>query len=422
MKETLDLEKYALKLGQEARAAAAALASASSAKRDAALRAAAGALRSSAGALIFENEKDLAAGRSQELSSALLDRLTLTEKRIDEMAHGLEEIAQLGDPVGEIIKGWRRPNGMLIEKVRVPIGVIFMIYESRPNVTADAAGLCLKSGNACILRGGKEAINSSTAIARILRSAIASVGLPEASVQIVETTDRALVGHLLQLGKYIDVAIPRGGKGLVKRVIEESKIPVLKHYEGICHTYVDASADLKMASDICFNAKVQRAAVCNAMETMLVHEAVAKRFLPDMCRRFEEARVELRGDEASRAAYPSVKTASEEDWSTEYLDLILSIKVVKDVGEAINHIRQYGSAHSDAIVANDHRAIERFVNEVDSSAVFVNASTRLNDGTQFGFGAEVGISTDKLHSRGPMGLEDLTIYKYVVYGQGQLRQ
>ena len=420
--KSLNTDDYAVSLGRAAREAATALAGISASKKDAALRAAAAALRNSADRITAENQKDLDAARSAGLSKAVLDRLELTPKRVEEMAGGLEDVAALRDPVGEVMSGWRRPNGLLIMKVRVPLGVILMIYEGRPNVTADAAALCLKSGNACLLRGGSEAFNSNAAIAAALRNAVRQEGLPAGTIQTVGTTEHSFVTRLLKLPQFIDLVIPRGGKELIKAITAESRIPVIKHYEGICHTFVDASADLKMASDICFNAKVQRPGVCNAMETMLVHQDVAGRFLPEVCARFEGAGVELRGDEASGAIWPRMKAASEDDWYTEYLDLILSIKVVKDVGEAIAHIRKYGSAHSDAIVSRDWPSIERFVNEVDSAAVFVNTSTRFNDGAQFGFGAEIGISTDKLHARGPMALEELTSYKYVVYGDGQLRQ
>lgn len=422
MSRDLNIDEYAVSLCNRAREAAAVLATLPSQKKDAALRRAAAALRAEAGFLTSENVKDIQAGQTAGLSKAILDRLQLTPRRIEEMAAGIEQVAALTDPIGEIIRGWRRPNGLAIQKVRVPIGVILMIYESRPNVTADAAGLCLKSGNAVILRIGKEARHSGAAIASVFSAAVEAEGLPAGAVQMVETPEHSFVTRLLKMPERINLVIPRGGKALIKAVVEESLIPTIKHYEGICHTFVDATADLEMASDICFNAKVQRPAVCNAMETLLVHDAVAKEFLPAMSARFAGAGVELRGDTASRTICPEMKAATEEDWSTEYLDLILSIKVVKDVSEAIRHIRIYGSAHSDAIVSRDWTSIEQFVNEVDSSAVFVNTSTRFNDGGQFGFGAEIGISTDKLHARGPMALEELTSYKYVVYGSGQLRQ
>ena len=419
---TMNTEEYAVGLAARAKDAAAQLALLPTAKKDAALRGIAAALRASADFLVAQNARDLDSGRKANLSKAVIDRLALSPKRIEAIAAGMEQIAGLGDPVGEIIKSWRRPSGLLIEKVRVPLGVILIIYESRPNLTADAAALSLKSGNACILRGGSEAFHSNVAIASIVAAAIEREGLPPAAVQVVETTEHSFVTRLIKMPQYINLVIARGGKGLIKSVVEEARIPVLKHYEGICHTFVDESADLKMASDVCFNAKVQRPAVCNAMETMLVHEAVAGDFLPGICERLDAAGVELRGDEASRALWPGMKAATEEDWSTEYLDLILSIKVVKDVGEAIGHIAKYGSAHTDAIVSQDLESVRRFVSEVDSAVVLVNASTRLNDGAEFGFGAEIGISTDKLHARGPMALEELTSYKYVVYGSGQLRQ
>lgn len=420
--ERLDVEEYARELGSRARAAAVKLAVMTGDRKNAALAAAADAIRAATGRIVAENAKDLAAGREAGLSTAMLDRLTLDPGRVDKIAAGVAEVARLKDPVGEVISGWRRPNGLEISKVRVPLGVILMIYEARPNVTADAAALCLKSGNACILRGGKEAVHSSLAIAAAICPALDAAGIPGDAVQVAKTTDRALVGQLITMPRYIDLVIARGGKELIKRVVDESRVPVMKHYEGICHTFVDETADVQMASDVCFNAKAQRPGVCNAMETLLVHEGIAREFLPAMAARYAEAGVELRGDEAARRIVPSMKEAAEEDWRTEYLDLILSIKVVKDVGEAVEHIRKYGSAHSDAIVTRSLPSAERFVREVDSSAVFVNASTRFNDGGEFGFGAEIGISTDKLHARGPMGLEELTSYKYVVYGSGQVRK
>jgi glutamate-5-semialdehyde dehydrogenase len=367
------------------------------------------------------NAKDLEAGRAAGLSEALLDRLELTDKRIDGMADALRNVAHLKDPVGAVLDGWTLPNGLQLSKVRCPIGVVFIIYESRPNVTADAASLCLKSGNACILRGGKESIQSNLAIHRILAAACAETGLPADAIQLIETTDRAAVPVLLKLSDLIDVVVPRGGKGLIQAVVENSTIPVVKHYEGICHTYVDASADLEMALEICFNAKCQRPGTCNAMETLLVHEQVAGEFLPRMAERFREAGVELRGCERTRAILPDAAEATEEDWRTEYLALILSIRVVGSLDEAIEHINQYGSAHSDAIVTRDFDAAQAFCRRVDSATVYVNASTRFTDGGQFGLGAEIGISTDKLHARGPMALEELTSYKWIVLGSGQLR-
>lgn len=373
-------------------------------------------------ALQEANRKDLEAGRAQGLSAAVLDRLELTPARIEAMAQAVRTIVELTDPVGEVLTEWVRPNGMTISKVRVPIGVILFIYESRPNVTIDAFSLCMKSGNAVILRGGSEAFHSNQALFRLIRESLSAVGVDEQAVQMVGTTDRAAVGELLRQRDYIDLVIPRGGYGLIRRVTEESRIPVIKHYEGVCHVYVDAQADLGMAEEVCFNAKVQRPATCNAMETLLVHEAVAERFLPSMAARLREAGVQLRGCERTRAIVAEAAPATEEDWRAEYLDLILSIKVVGSLEEAIEHIETYGSHHSDAIITLDEEAAERFAREVDSAAVFVNCSTRLHDGGVFGFGAEVGISTDRIHARGPMALPELTIYKYVVRGTGQLRE
>jgi len=369
-----------------------------------------------------ENQKDLESGQQKGLASALIDRLTLTDKRINEMADGLRQIAALSDPIGEVSKMWRRPNGLLIGKMRVPLGVVGIIYESRPNVTADAAGLCLKSGNAVVLRGGSEAINSNIAIADILVDAAKNAGLPEGCIQYINVTDRQAVMEMLKLEDYIDVIVPRGGKKLIRMVMENSTIPVIKHEDGICHTYVDCDADLEMAQSICFNAKVQRPGTCNAMETLLVNESIAETFLPLMCEQFEEAGVQLRGCEKTQRIYSNVECATEEDWRTEYLALILSIRIVSNIDEAIDHIENYGSHHSDAIITDNYTKSQRFLQEVDSAAVYVNTSTRFTDGYQFGLGAEVGISTQKLHSRGPMGVEDLTSYKFIVYGNGQLRE
>ena len=337
------------------------------------------------------------------------------------MADGVRQIAALRDPIGETIEGYVRPNGMEVRKVRVPIGVIGIIYESRPNVTADAAALCLKAGNAVILRGGSEAINSNLAIAKIISEAITAAGVPEGAVQIIETTDRAAARELMKMKHYIDCLIPRGGKGLVQTVVENSTIPVIWHLDGNCHVYVDGAADLEMAEEIAFNAKVQNPGVCNATETLLVSEQIAAEFLPTICKRLADAGVEIRGCEKTRAIVPGLKEATEEDWETEYLDLILAVKVVSGLDEAIEHINKYGSRHSDAIVTEDYSAARRFTNEVDSACVFVNVSTRFSDGYEFGKGAEMGISTQKLHARGPMGVEEITTYKYVVTGNGQLR-
>jgi glutamate-5-semialdehyde dehydrogenase len=338
------------------------------------------------------------------------------------MCAGLLDVAQLPDPVYEVTKMWRRPNGMLVGRMRTPIGLIGIIYESRPNVTVDATSLCLKSGNAVILKGGSEAINSNRALVEIMRKALKETDIPEEAVTFIDIPDREAVMEMLKLSEIIDLIIPRGGEGLIRTVTENSRIPVLKHYKGVCHVFVDREADLKMAEEICFNAKVQRPGTCNAMETMLVDEGIAEKFLPVMLKRFEEAGVELRGCEKTKRIYPSVKEVKEEDYFNEYLSLILNVRVVKDMDEAIEHITKYGSKHSDAIVTENYAKAMRFLKEVDSSAVFVNASTRLNDGYQFGLGAEIGISTDKLHARGPMGLEELTCTKFIVFGTGQLRQ
>jgi glutamate-5-semialdehyde dehydrogenase len=408
-------------IGRRARAAGRALAAAGTNAKNAALKAMADGLRAAADRVLKENAADLAAGREARLSAALLDRLTLTPDRLEKMARSLEEIIELPDPVGETIEGYVRPNGLEIRRVRVPLGVLLVIYESRPNVTSDVAGLALKSGNAVILRGGKEALRSNLAIHKVLAEAAAGQGLPADAVQMIENPDHNFLSALLRQDRYIDVAIPRGGEALIRAVAQQSTIPVIKHYKGVCHVYVDELGDLDMAEAICFNAKVQRAATCNAMETMLVHKNVAARFLPRICRRLAEAGVELRGDERTRRLWPAAKPATEADWYAEYLDLVLAIRVVDDIQEAIDHIAQYGSNHTDAIISEDIRRVQQFVRDVDSSSVMVNTSTRFSDGGEYGLGAEVGISTDKLHARGPMGLRDLTTYKWVVYGSGQLR-
>jgi glutamate-5-semialdehyde dehydrogenase len=397
------------------------LAAASSNTKNDALVAMAAALRSSADAILKENAADVTAGKAAGLSAALLDRLTLTRDRIEKMARSLDEIVTLRDPVGEIIEGYTRPNSLQIMRLRVPLGVVLAIYESRPNVTSDVAALCLKSGNAAILRGGKESLRSNLAIHKVLSEAVTAQGLPADALQMIDNPDRDLLAALLREDRWIDVVIPRGGEELIRAVAEQSTIPVIKHYKGVCHVYVDELGDLDMAEAICFNAKVQRAATCNAMETMLVHKNVAARFLPRICRRMAEAGVELRGDERVRRICPHTQPATEEDWFAEYLDLVLSIRVVDDIQEAIDHIAKYGSSHTDAIVSEDLRHVQQFVRDVDSSSVMVNTSTRFSDGGEYGLGAEVGISTDKLHARGPMGVRDLTTYKWVVYGSGQLR-
>ncbi len=370
-----------------------------------------------------ENRKDLIAGEEKGLSKAMLDRLLLNEKRIAGMVQVLKDVANLNDPVGEVVKMWTRPNGLKIGKMRVPLGVVAIIYESRPNVTVEAGSLCIKSSNAVILKGGSEAINSNRVLVDILKEAAASEGFPEEAIQFIDTTDRSAVRELLQLDEYIDVVIPRGGEGLIRFVAENARMPVIKHYKGVCHVFVDEFADLEKAWNICFNAKVQRPGVCNAMETMLVHSKIADAFLPTMIELFKKAKVELRGDERTRSYDPDyVKPATEEDWYAEYLDLILAVRVVDSLDEAIDHINTYGSHHSDAIVTENYTNAMKFLNRVDSAAVYVNASTRFTDGNVFGLGAEMGISTDKVHVRGPMGLEDLTIPKYIIFGNGQIRE
>jgi len=416
-----DWTKESEAIGRRARAAARHLSAAGTRAKDAALAAMADALGSQAKTILAANAADSSDAKKAGLSAAMIDRLTLSAAGIEKMAQQVREIADLRDPVGETIEGYVRPNGLRIERVRVPIGVILVIYESRPNVTSDVAALCLKSGNAVILRGGKESLRTNLAIHRAIADAVKSQGLPADAVQMVESPDRNLLAALLREDRSIDLVVPRGGEGLIRAVAEQSTIPVIKHYKGVCHVYVDDLADLAMAADICFNAKVQRPGVCNAMETMLVHKNVAARFLPRICKRLAKAGVELRGCERTRAVWPDAKPAAEEDWYAEYLDLILAVRVVDDIEQAIEHIAQYGSAHTDAIVSEDVRRIQQFVRDVDSSSVMVNTSTRFSDGGEYGLGAEVGISTDKLHARGPMGLRDLTTYKWVVTGSGQLR-
>ncbi len=417
----MDLRQEILRIAQAAREVAPRLAALSSAVKDDALKRMADGLLREKAFLMGENEKDLRYAEEKGLSAAMIDRLKLTDAVIEGMAQGLREIAALPDPVGEVVKMWRRPNGLLVGKMRIPLGVIGVIYESRPNVTADAAALCLKAGNAVILRGGSEAINSNLAIARVLQGAMEEAGVPAEAVQVIPFTDRQAVEEMLRLEEYIDVIIPRGGEGLIRFVTERSRIPVIKHYKGVCHIFVDRTADLEMALEICFNAKVQRPGVCNAMETLLVDEGIAPRFLPPMAERFQAAGVELRGCPRTRDIIPGVKEATEEDWYAEYLDLILAVRVVEGIDQAIAHILKYGSKHTEAIITSDYANAQRFLREVDSSTVLVNASTRFSDGYQFGLGAEIGISTTKLHAFGPMGVEDLTTTKFIVYGNGQIR-
>ena len=418
----MNIKHYIEEKGRKAREGSRRLASLSTAVKNKALMEMADDIERGAERLRHENRKDIEAGEARSLSSALIDRLTLNDKRIMEMAQGLREVAALPDPVGEVTRMWRRPNGMQVGKIRVPIGVIGIIYESRPNVTADSAGLCIKSGNSVFLRGGSEAINSNKAIAEILIDAGLKAGLPEGAITLVEIVEREAVMAMLRLDNYIDVIIPRGGEELIRTVSANSTIPVIKHYKGICHTYVDDDADVTMAQDICFNAKVQRPGTCNAMETMLVHKGIADKVLPALIERLRKAGVELRGCSKTRLIDSTLKSATEEDWNTEYLALILNIKIVDDIDEALRHIETYGSQHSEAIVTNNHKRAMQFLSEVDAAAVFVNASTRLHDGGQFGLGAEIGISTTRIHARGPMGLEELTSMKYIVLGDGQVRE
>jgi len=406
-------------LGAAARAALRPLRLATTDAKNAGLRSFARLLRAAAPALLAANQRDLAA--LADATAAFRDRLTLDTARIDAMARGLEEIAELPDPVGETITTWRRPNGIEIAQVRVPLGVIGVIYESRPNVTADAAGLCLKSGNAVLLRGGSEAIATNTAIADVATGALAEAGLPAGAVQLVRTTDRAAVDEMLGALGVLDVIIPRGGPSLLHAIHEKARVPVIQHFEGICHTFVDRAADVAQAVAICVNAKASRPGVCNAMETLLVHRDVAASFLPEVARALEARGVELRGCERTRAILTQAKPASAADWDTEYLDLILAIRVVDDLAQAIAHIAEHSTGLAEAIVTEDRAAARRFTHEVDAAAVYVNASTRFTDGSEFGFGAEIGISTNRLHARGPLGLRELTTYKYVVQGDGQVR-
>ena len=417
----MGLQQELEQIGRQAREASNALRAMSRGVKDAALRRIASALRDAREPLKIENEKDLEAGRAKGLSGAMLDRLALTDQRIEAMAEGLDVVAALPDPVGDVAHQYVHPNGLRIARIRQPLGVVGIIYESRPNVTADAAGLCLKSGNATILRGGSEAIHSNVAIARLFAEHALAAGVPANAVQIITTTDRAAVGEMLQLDKYIDVIIPRGGKSLIERIYRESRIPVVAHLDGVCHTYIHEDADPDMARAIVVNAKLQRPGVCNAMETLLVHEGAAPMLLPDIAQALTDGGCELRGCERTRQIIECAP-AAEEDWTTEYLDKILSIRVVSSFEDAVRHINEYGSHHSDAIITENYATAERFLDEVDSATVYVNASTRFTDGFEFGLGAEIGISTSKLHCRGPMALEGLTSLKYVVRGAGQVRE
>ena len=408
-------------VGRQARAAARVIARADTTTKNRALKDMAAAIERDAKRLLEANARDVEGAKKQKLDAAAIDRLTLTPKTIVAMADGLRQIAALPDPIGEISPLKKRPSGIRIGRMRVPLGVVAIIYESRPNVTADAAGLCVKSGNAAILRGGSEAIHSNQAIAACVHAGLKAAGLPEAVVQVIETTDRAAVGQLITMQEHVDVVVPRGGKSLIERLMRESRIPMIKHLHGVCHTYIDDKADLKKAIRIADNAKTQRLGTCNTMETLLVARGIAARVLPPLCRIYLKKGIELRGDEESRMIVPQMKPATEEDWYTEYLDAILAVRVVRGLDEAIEHIANYGSQHTDAIVTEDKARARRFLREVDSSSVMVNASTRFADGYEYGLGAEVGISTDKLHARGPVGLDGLTSLKWIVLGTGQIR-
>jgi glutamate-5-semialdehyde dehydrogenase len=418
----MDIPSYMRGVGQRARACARVLARAETAAKDAALHAMAAAIEKNLAALLAANKKDLDAGHVRGLDAAMLDRLELNEARVKSMADGLRQIATLADPVGEITGLSYRPSGIQVGRMRVPLGVIGIIYESRPNVTADAAGLCLKSGNATILRGGSEAIHSNQAIAACIHEGLKAAGLPAEAVQVVETTDRAAVGALITMKEFVDVIVPRGGKSLIERISTEATIPVIKHLHGVCHVYLDDKADFDKGVRVAFNAKTQRYGTCNTMETLLVNRAVADKFLPVLGKMYQDKGVELRGCEATRKILSGIKAATEEDWYTEYLAPILSIRVVENADEAIDHIAKYGSQHTDSIVTEDITRARRFLREVDSSSVMVNASTRFADGFEYGLGAEIGISTDKIHARGPVGLEGLTSQKFVVLGDGHVRK
>ena len=416
------LKDAALDLGKRGKAAARQLAQVSTAEKNRVLSVMAEQIETQSSFLIAENRKDLESAKMAGASSAILDRITLDVGRVKGIAKALREVVLLPDPVREVVKMWRRPNGLQVGRMRIPLGVIGIIYEARPNVTADAAALCLKSGNAVILRGGSEAHYSNQAIGGVLRQACAGTSVPQDAVQMVGIKDHAFVNELLQLESYVDLIIPRGGEELIRAVVANSRIPVIKHYKGVCHVYVDADASLETAKRICFNAKVQRPAVCNAMESLLVHEAIAAKFLPPMIAEFQAAGVEIRGCEKTCAMLPGINRAAESDWTEEYLDLILAVRVVGDMEEAIEHIERYGSEHTESIVTTNYQRAREFIDRVNSSAVMVNASTRFNDGGELGLGAEIGISTSKIHAFGPMGLEELTTTKFIVFGDGQIRE
>ena len=421
MDAKVDIKAYMHDVGRAARTAARAVARADTATKNRALLAIAAELRAKSATLIAENRKDVRRAREEGHDGAFVDRLTLNAKSVEQMAEGVEQVAALADPVGEISGLQTRPSGIEVGRMRVPLGVIGIIYESRPNVTVDAAALCLKAGNACILRGGSEAIHSNRAIAACIMTGLAAAGLPQAAVQVVDTTDRAAVGALITMPEYVDIIVPRGGKELIARLMRESKIPMIKHLDGVCHVYIDDKAEPAMAVRIADNAKTQRYGTCNTLETLLVAEGIAARVLPEIAAIYRAKGVEMRGDDATRALVPDANPASEEDWGAEYLAPIVAIRVVRDLDAAIEHIARHGSQHTDAIITTDRARADRFLREVDSASVMVNASTRFADGFEFGLGAEIGISTDKLHARGPVGLEGLTSQKFVVLGHGEVR-
>ena len=417
----MDIKHSVQQIAQEAQLAARKLSRVTETEKNKALLRMAEELERNSKLLLDENCKDVIQARKSGISKAMLDRLTLKPSTIEQMAQGLREVAALPDPVGKVTSMWRRPNGLLVGRMRIPLGVIGMIYESRPNVTVDAAALCLKSGNAVVLRGGSESIKSNLAIASILQKVLRETPIPETAIQVIPVTDREAVNEMLRLEEYIDLIIPRGGEELIRAVVAQSRIPVIKHYKGVCHIFVDASANMEMAVDVCLNAKTQRPGVCNALETLLVHEEIAGRFLPLVANKLKKAGVVIRGCEKTRSILKKIEKATEADWYAEYLDLILAVKVVENMDEAIGHIEQYGSLHTESIITDDYANAQRFLNDVNSSTVLVNASTRFSDGFELGLGAEIGISTTKLHAFGPMGLEELTTTKFIIYGNGQVR-
>jgi glutamate-5-semialdehyde dehydrogenase len=417
----VDIKSSIKQIAQDAALAARKLSRATATEKNNALLQMANELEHNCKFLLAENAKDVAGAKKSGISRAMLERLTLKQATIEQMAKGLREVAALPDPVGKVTSMWRRPNGLLVGRMRIPLGVIGIIYESRPNVTVDASALCLKSGNAVILRGGSESINSNLAIASILQGVLRKTSLPVNAIQVIGLIDREAVSAMLQLDEYIDLIIPRGGEELIRAVVAQSKIPVLKHYKGVCHIFVDAQADIDMAVNVCLNAKTQRPGVCNALETLLVHKDIARKFLPQAANKLKKAGVVIRGCEKTNLILKNIEKAGENDWYAEYLDLILAVKIVEDIDEAIAHIEKYGSLHTESIITNDYANSQRFLNEVNSSTVMINASTRFSDGFELGLGAEIGISTTKLHAFGPMGLEELTTTKFIIYGNGQVR-